>query len=158
MWTVGHKFTTWILDRSSTPKNGPTRDLSMDAIPSRKLATRSAITVPRHRNIINYSIPRSLSFEETLHDSFRCYFFPPLPPCNIDRSSSLCFRNSVSDLQSHLSTLELRVARETRRRLSLEDEVRRLRDENRRLQDESHAAAQQLRRFTEWFFHTIDHQ
>ncbi|XP_076766614.1 uncharacterized protein LOC143433235 isoform X2 [Xylocopa sonorina] len=67
-------------------------------------------------------------------------------------------RNSVSDLQSHLSTLELRVARETRRRLSLEDEVRRLRDENRRLQDESHAAAQQLRRFTEWFFQTIDHQ
>nr|XP_034187683.1 signal-induced proliferation-associated 1-like protein 2 isoform X3 [Osmia lignaria] len=66
--------------------------------------------------------------------------------------------NSVSDLQSHLSTLELRVARETRRRLSLEDEVRRLRDENRRLQDESHAAAQQLRRFTEWFFQTIDHQ
>ena len=70
----------------------------------------------------------------------------------------LCFRSSVSDLQSHLSTLELRVARETRRRLSLEDEVRRLRDENRRLQDESHAAAQQLRRFTEWFFQTIDHQ
>ncbi|XP_076173830.1 signal-induced proliferation-associated 1-like protein 2 isoform X2 [Ptiloglossa arizonensis] len=67
-------------------------------------------------------------------------------------------RNSVSDLQTHLSSLELRVARETRRRLSLEDEVRRLRDENRRLQDESHAAAQQLRRFTEWFFQTIDHQ
>ncbi|XP_066594298.1 signal-induced proliferation-associated 1-like protein 1 [Prorops nasuta] len=66
--------------------------------------------------------------------------------------------NSVPDLQSHVSTLELRVERETRRRLSLEDEVRRLRDENRRLQDESHAAAQQLRRFTEWFFQTIDHQ
>lgn len=85
------------------------------------------------------------------------------------------FRNSVSDLQSHLSTLELRMARETRLRLSLEDEVRRLRDENRRLQeseslrlsledenrrlkDENHAAAQQLRRFTEWFFQTMDHQ
>nr|XP_012147426.1 PREDICTED: signal-induced proliferation-associated 1-like protein 2 isoform X3 [Megachile rotundata] len=67
-------------------------------------------------------------------------------------------RNSVSDLQSHLSTLELRIARETRRRLSLEDEVRRLRDENRRLQDESHAAAQQIRQFTEWYFQTIDHQ
>ncbi|KAH0946647.1 hypothetical protein HN011_006403 [Eciton burchellii] len=83
--------------------------------------------------------------------------------------------NSVSDLQSHLSTLELRMVRETRLRLSLEDEVRRLRDENRRLQeseslrlsledenrrlkDENHAAAQQLRRFTEWFFQTMDHQ
>ncbi|XP_012286463.1 signal-induced proliferation-associated 1-like protein 2 [Orussus abietinus] len=73
-----------------------------------------------------------------------------------DGSNSIT--NAVSDLQTHLSTLELRVARETRRRLSLEDEVRRLRDENRRLQDESHAAAQQLRRFTEWFFQTIDHQ
>ncbi|KAK0174637.1 hypothetical protein PV327_010391 [Microctonus hyperodae] len=66
--------------------------------------------------------------------------------------------NSMTDIQGHLSNLELRVARETRRRLSLEDEVRRLRDENRRLQDENHAAAQQLRRFTEWFFQTIDHQ
>ncbi|XP_011865019.1 PREDICTED: signal-induced proliferation-associated 1-like protein 1 isoform X2 [Vollenhovia emeryi] len=66
--------------------------------------------------------------------------------------------NPVSDLQSHLSTLELRMARETRLRLSLEDEVRRLRDENRRLQDENHAAAQQLRRFTEWFFQTMEHQ
>ncbi|XP_032666110.1 signal-induced proliferation-associated 1-like protein 1 isoform X3 [Odontomachus brunneus] len=81
---------------------------------------------------------------------------------------------NVSDLQSHLSTLELRMARETRLRLSLEDEVRRLRDENRRLleseslrqsledenrrlKDENHAAAQQLRRFTEWFFQTMDH-
>ncbi|XP_053593151.1 signal-induced proliferation-associated 1-like protein 1 isoform X2 [Microplitis demolitor] len=88
---------------------------------------------------------------------------------NLDRSDEKIYEstgnitntgsnNSVIDLQGHLSNLELRVARETRRRLSLEDEVRRLRDENRRLQDENHAAAQQLRRFTEWFFQTIDHQ
>ncbi|XP_026670175.1 signal-induced proliferation-associated 1-like protein 1 isoform X1 [Ceratina calcarata] len=75
-----------------------------------------------------------------------------------DRLIDGCNTIANSVLQSHLSTLEQRVARETRRRLSLEDEVRRLRDENRRLQDESHAAAQQLRRFTEWFFQTIDHQ
>lgn len=65
------------------------------------------------------------------------------------------------------------MARETRLRLSLEDEVRRLRDENRRLleseslrqsledenrrlKDENHAAALQLRRFTEWFFQTME--
>nr|CAD7263867.1 unnamed protein product [Timema shepardi] len=64
----------------------------------------------------------------------------------------------ISELQSHLVSLESRAARETRRRLSLEEEVRRLRDENRRLQEESQAAAQQLRRFTEWFFQTIDRQ
>lgn len=78
-------------------------------------------------------------------------------------------------MQSHLSTLELRMEREKLLRLSLEDEVRRLRDENRRLQefenlrlsledenrrlkDENHAAAQQLRRFTEWFQQTMDRQ
>ncbi|XP_059471853.1 signal-induced proliferation-associated 1-like protein 1 isoform X2 [Neocloeon triangulifer] len=55
-----------------------------------------------------------------------------------------------------MSNLETRVVHETRRRLNLEDEVRRLRDENRRLQEESQAAAQQLRRFTEWFFKTLD--
>ena len=64
----------------------------------------------------------------------------------------------MTELQSHLAHLEARVARETRRRLSLEEEVRRLRDENRRLQEESQTAAQQLRRFTEWFFQTIDRQ
>ena len=66
------------------------------------------------------------------------------------------------------------MAQEVHLRQSLEDEVRRLRsenrrlqeqeslrlsleDENRRLKDENHAAAQQLRRFTEWFFQTMDH-
>uniref|UniRef100_A0ABD2X543 Rap-GAP domain-containing protein n=1 Tax=Trichogramma kaykai TaxID=54128 RepID=A0ABD2X543_9HYME len=68
-----------------------------------------------------------------------------------DKESMNTIISPPSDLQSHLSSLELRVARETRRRLSLEDEVRRLRDENRRLQDENHAATQHIKRFTEWF-------
>ncbi|XP_058789822.1 signal-induced proliferation-associated 1-like protein 2 isoform X2 [Phymastichus coffea] len=67
----------------------------------------------------------------------------------VDGSNTIA--NSVTDLQSHLSSLEIRVARETRRRVSLEEEVRRLRDENRRLQDENHAATQHIKRFTEWF-------
>ena len=48
--------------------------------------------------------------------------------------------------------------KETQKRLTLEQEVHSLRDENRRLQQESQSAAQQLRRFTEWFFQTIDKQ
>ncbi|XP_071455086.1 signal-induced proliferation-associated 1-like protein 2 [Hetaerina americana] len=64
----------------------------------------------------------------------------------------------VHELQTQLGQLESRVARETRRRLSLEEEVRHLREENRRLQEESAASAQQLRRFTDWFFQTIQHQ
>ena len=38
----------------------------------------------------------------------------------------------------------------------LEAEVGSLREENSRLREESQTAAQQLRRFTEWFFQTID--
>lgn len=128
----------------------------MDAIPSRKFsdATFNLVRATRYTMYIN----RQAFFLQILF----LFFFPLQSTirhaCSNQPPLFLCFRNSVSDLQSHLSTLELRVARETRRRLSLEDEVRRLRDENRRLQDESHAAAQQLRRFTEWFFQTIDHQ
>uniref|UniRef100_A0A0A9ZCU3 Signal-induced proliferation-associated 1-like protein 2 n=1 Tax=Lygus hesperus TaxID=30085 RepID=A0A0A9ZCU3_LYGHE len=62
------------------------------------------------------------------------------------------------ELSNHISQLETRLTRETRRRLSLEEEVRGLREENRRLLHESQSAAQQLRRFTEWFFQTIDKQ
>lgn len=66
--------------------------------------------------------------------------------------------NSVPELQQQVVQLEDRIGKETRRRRSLEQAVRRLTEENRRLQDESQAAVQQLRRFTEWFFQTIDRQ
>lgn len=62
------------------------------------------------------------------------------------------------ELQGQVSHLEECVMRETRRRKSLEQKVKHLTEENRRLQDESQAAVQQLRRFTEWFFQTIDRQ
>lgn len=65
---------------------------------------------------------------------------------------------SLPELQNQVTQLEDRISKETRRRKSLEHAVRRLTDENRRLQDESQAAVQQLRRFTEWFFQTIDRQ
>lgn len=65
---------------------------------------------------------------------------------------------SLPELQSQVTQLEDRITKETRRRKSLEQAVRRLTEENRRLQDESQAAVQQLRRFTEWFFQTIDRQ
>ncbi|XP_055386352.1 signal-induced proliferation-associated 1-like protein 1 [Condylostylus longicornis] len=66
--------------------------------------------------------------------------------------------NTSNEIKTHLTQLEDRILRETRRRKSLEYAVRKLTEENRRLQDESQAAVQQLRRFTEWFFQTIDRQ
>uniref|UniRef100_A0A336M9N5 CSON011921 protein n=1 Tax=Culicoides sonorensis TaxID=179676 RepID=A0A336M9N5_CULSO len=74
------------------------------------------------------------------------------PPAQMVSSTSL------PELQSQVCHLSERVLREQRRRRSLEQAVRRLTEENRRLQDESQAAVQQLRRFTEWFFQTIDKQ
>lgn len=72
--------------------------------------------------------------------------------------SSMHNSSSLPELQSQVTQLSDRVLREQRRRRSLEHAVRRLTEENRRLQDESQAAVQQLRRFTEWFFQTIDRQ
>lgn len=73
-------------------------------------------------------------------------------------ATALTPSNSVPELQLQVVQLEDRIGKETRRRRSLEQAVRRLTEENRRLQDESQAAVQQLRRFTEWFFQTIDRQ
>lgn len=67
-------------------------------------------------------------------------------------------QNSLPELQNQVTQLEDRITKETRRRKSLEQAVRRLTEENRRLQDESQAAVQQLRRFSEWFFQTVDRE
>ncbi|XP_031624591.1 signal-induced proliferation-associated 1-like protein 2 isoform X2 [Contarinia nasturtii] len=67
-------------------------------------------------------------------------------------------QSSLPDLQNQVTQLEDRITKETKRRVSLEHAVRKLTEENRRLQDESQAAVQQLRRFSEWFFQTIDRQ
>ncbi|XP_014259689.1 signal-induced proliferation-associated 1-like protein 1 isoform X2 [Cimex lectularius] len=73
-----------------------------------------------------------------------------------DNANSVEMREE--ELSKHIFQLESWLSRETRKRMSLEEEVRSLREENRRLQQESQSAAQQLRRFTEWFFQTIDKQ
>ncbi|XP_057663501.1 signal-induced proliferation-associated 1-like protein 1 isoform X8 [Diorhabda carinulata] len=72
--------------------------------------------------------------------------------------STVSSSTSVPELQSHVAELESKVNLETRRRLSLENEVRRLKEENRKLQDQAHAAVQQLRKFTEWFFKNVKRQ
>lgn len=92
----------------------------------------------------------------------------PSPPSISPSSSSTCSSSlsgslqqqmtpssSLPELQNQVTQLEDRITKETRRRKSLEQAVRRLTEENRRLQDESQAAVQQLRRFTEWFFQNI---
>ena len=50
------------------------------------------------------------------------------------------------------------VFQERQQKSRLEAEIDHLRQDNVRLQEESQTAAAQLRRFTEWFFNTIDRQ
>merc|ERR1712228_501151 len=62
----------------------------------------------------------------------------------------------LSQLLERLESLEYRLNSESRQKTELADEVAQLREENQRSQEESATAAQQLRRFTEWFFQTIE--
>ena len=64
----------------------------------------------------------------------------------------------IQDLEAKVNQLEEELAQERQESAALDSEVQRLRIENARLQEESQNAAAQLRRFTEWFFTTIDRQ
>ena len=64
----------------------------------------------------------------------------------------------IQELESKVEQLEEELAQERQESVALDLEVQRLRNENARLQEESQTAAAQLRRFTEWFFTTIDRQ
>ena len=64
----------------------------------------------------------------------------------------------IQELEEKCRQLEEELAQERQESAALDAEVQRLRNENERLQEESQNAAAQLRRFTEWFFTTIDRQ
>ena len=64
--------------------------------------------------------------------------------------------DEVKALLERVSNLEVQLEGERKGRGELESQVDQLKEENVRLQEESQTAAQQLRRFTEWFFQTID--
>ena len=62
----------------------------------------------------------------------------------------------MGQLLEKVNQLETRLNSESAQKSHLEEEVNALREANLRLQEESQTAAQQLKRFTEWFFQTID--
>lgn len=59
-------------------------------------------------------------------------------------------------LLEKLNKMESRLNSEAIEKTQLAEEVAALREENIRLQEESQTASQQLKKFTEWFFQTID--
>lgn len=66
------------------------------------------------------------------------------------------FHTMISYYKHHHKTLFFLCVQEKEDKAILQVEVQNLRQDNMRLQEESQTAAAQLRRFTEWFFHTID--
>ncbi|XP_056147699.1 signal-induced proliferation-associated 1-like protein 2 isoform X2 [Lampris incognitus] len=62
----------------------------------------------------------------------------------------------VNQLEVILRQLQYDLRKEKEDKAILQEEVQHLRQDNMRLQEESQTAAAQLRKFTEWFFHTID--
>lgn len=62
----------------------------------------------------------------------------------------------VNQLEVILRQLQNDLRKEKEDKAMLQEEVQHLRQDNMRLQEESQTAAAQLRKFTEWFFHSID--
>lgn len=62
----------------------------------------------------------------------------------------------VNQLETILIQLQDDLRKEKEDKEMLQVEVHHLRQDNMRLQEESQTAAAQLRKFTEWFFNTID--
>ncbi|XP_078316233.1 signal-induced proliferation-associated 1-like protein 2 isoform X3 [Crassostrea virginica] len=86
------------------------------------------------------------------------------PPASQPQGGSV-WRSTVSNPQQRIQELEAKVEQleldldnERKENADLEAEVQSLRRDNIRLQEESQTAAAQLRKFTEWFFQTIDRQ
>ena len=65
-------------------------------------------------------------------------------------------KTSPQQLLQLVNRLESKLNNETVEKSNLEDQIALLKEENQRLHEESQSAAQQLRRFTEWFFQTME--
>ncbi|KAI5610002.1 signal-induced proliferation-associated 1-like protein 2 isoform X3 [Silurus asotus] len=70
--------------------------------------------------------------------------------------SSATLTGKVNQLEVILKQLQHDLRKEKEDKAILQVEVQHLRQDNIRLQEESQTAAAQLRKFTEWFFNTVD--
>ncbi|XP_068182639.1 signal-induced proliferation-associated 1-like protein 2 isoform X3 [Antennarius striatus] len=74
----------------------------------------------------------------------------------LEADSPSTLTGKVNQLELILRQLQHDLRKEKEDKAILQEEVQHLRQDNMRLQEESQTAAAQLRKFTEWFFHTID--
>ncbi|XP_005093746.1 signal-induced proliferation-associated 1-like protein 1 [Aplysia californica] len=95
---------------------------------------------------------------------------PPSPQMNIGLPTSSAGMSAsymslattpqqrIQELEQRLDKVSHELDKVRKEKSSMEAEIQDLRADNVRLQEESQTAATQLRRFTEWFFNTIDRQ
>ncbi|XP_075875097.1 signal-induced proliferation-associated 1-like protein 2 isoform X2 [Nelusetta ayraudi] len=74
----------------------------------------------------------------------------------LDSGSPSTLTGKVNQLELILRQLQYDLRKEKEDKAMLQEEVQHLRQDNMRLQEESQTASAQLRKFTEWFFHSID--
>ncbi|XP_034040399.1 signal-induced proliferation-associated 1-like protein 2 isoform X2 [Thalassophryne amazonica] len=74
----------------------------------------------------------------------------------LEAESPSTLTGKVNQLEVILRQLQNDLRKEKEDKAMLQEEVQHLRQDNMRLQEESQTAAAQLRKFTEWFFHSID--
>ncbi|XP_077469242.1 signal-induced proliferation-associated 1-like protein 2 isoform X2 [Stigmatopora argus] len=74
----------------------------------------------------------------------------------MDADSPSTLTGKVNQLEVILRQLQHDLRKEKDDKAMLQEEVQHLRQDNMRLQEESQTASAQLRKFTEWFFHSID--
>lgn len=74
----------------------------------------------------------------------------------LDSDAPSSLTGKVNQLEVILRQLQNDLRKEKEDKAMLQEEVQHLRQDNMRLQEESQTAAAQLRKFTEWFFHSID--
>ncbi|KAG9344323.1 hypothetical protein JZ751_010992 [Albula glossodonta] len=78
------------------------------------------------------------------------------PALEAGESSPTTLTGKVNQLEVILKQLQYDLRKEKEDKAVLQVEVQHLRQDNMRLQEESQTATAQLRKFTDWFFHTID--
>ncbi|XP_077438069.1 signal-induced proliferation-associated 1-like protein 2 isoform X4 [Vanacampus margaritifer] len=74
----------------------------------------------------------------------------------LDAAAPSTLTGKVNQLEVILRQLQHDLRKEKEDKAMLQEEVQHLRQDNMRLQEESQTASAQLRKFTEWFFHSID--
>ncbi|XP_067682950.1 signal-induced proliferation-associated 1-like protein 2 isoform X2 [Haliotis asinina] len=117
-----------VMDGQNEPQSRVSRDLSEDVPPPRPPTPQDSVLGATSSNMSNW------------------------------RSAGLSPQQVVEELEMKVVQLQQDLDKERREKSALENEVQQLRSDNVRLQEESQTAAAQLRRFTEWFFNTIDRQ